>query len=54
MSLVEFFFNGDYREKLWSKGETVTNFSFKNELTEGNILKIGVFKVIVTEVNDEN
>ena len=54
MSLVEFFFNGDYRENLWDKGGTVTKFSFKNELNEGNILKIGVFKVIVTKVNDEN
>jgi hypothetical protein len=54
MSLVEFFFNGDYREKLWSKGETVTKFSFKNEISEGDVLKIGVFKVVVTKVNDKN
>jgi hypothetical protein len=54
MSLVEFFFNGDYREKLWDKGETVTKFSFKNQINEGNLLKIGVFKVVVTKVNDEN
>jgi hypothetical protein len=54
MSLVEFFFNGDYREKLWSKGETITKFSFKDELKEGNLLKIGAFKVIVTKVNDKN
>jgi hypothetical protein len=54
MSIVEFFFNGDYREKLWDKGGAVTKFSFRNELKEGNLLKIGVFKVVVIEVNDEN
>ena len=54
MCLVEFFFNGDYREKLWEKGKTITKFSFKNEIKEGNILEIGVFKVVVTQVNNEN
>lgn len=54
MSLVEFFFNPDYRESLNKSTAVVEKFSFKNELNEGDKVKVGVFTVIVDEVNDEN
>jgi len=54
MSLVEFFFNPDYRESLNKSTNVTENFSFKNELSEGDLVKRGAFTVIVDEVNDED
>ena len=54
MSLVDFFFNPDYRKSLNKRTEVTKKFSFKNELNEGDKVKIGAFIVVVDEVNDGN
>ena len=54
MSLVEFFFNPDYRESLNRSTSVTKKFSFKDELNEGDMVKCGVFTVLVDEVNDGN
>jgi len=55
MSLVEFFFNGNYRESLQNTGQQRIELSGteERELKPGMTVQRGAFKVFVTEVYDD-
>lgn len=54
MSMVDFFFSGSYRESLGNNSRPQEKRSFKNELKEGSLVEVEIFKVRVCEVNDSS